>query len=187
MKIQAEIIRILEKIHPVTDVCGEIRTLSTGEDFSEANLIQATIRAPTEPHYHRIATEFYFVEEGKGRLIVGKDSYEIGDGMLIILPPGVVHFTIPRKISRVLVFSVPAWTERDQVIVQGEDTVDHYSPFLEKFELINELLFRKGLGVKPEMTRWKREWLDTQRQNIVLRAGWGHMSIPELRKLLRIS
>ena len=60
MKLRSVIVRQLWEIPPIADVCGEIRPMSTEDDFSQASLAVAAMVAPTIPHYHRIITEFYY-------------------------------------------------------------------------------------------------------------------------------
>lgn len=174
-------------IQPITDVCGEIRALSSDEDFKKASLALSTMRAPAIPHYHEVATEFYFVIEGSGKIIVDKKSYEMKSRMLIIIPPDNAHYTIPRKVSRVLAFSVPAWSEEDQIILQEGDTAAGHSGSRERFELIDELHIRKGLGFEARMSQEEREVREAERMDIISRAGWDKLSILELREKLRIS
>lgn len=188
MTPKTEIVRHHSEIPPIADVCGQIRALSSRDDFQEANVVVATMKAPTIPHYHREATEFYFVLSGKGRLIVGRNVYEITNWMLVIIPSNTVHYTIPSLRTEILAFSVPAWREEDQFPLEGTtDAIAGYSSFQEKAELIEEILRREGLEFQEGMSRKEREDLDIERQGFVLGARLNLMSIPELREALRIS
>jgi len=180
----AVIIRDVNDIQPTTDVCGEIRALSSKEDFPGANVAQAIMRAPTEPHYHPVATEFYYAEKGRGRLVIGSKGYEIKNRMLIIIPSNTAHYTIPRSVMRILVFSVPAWSAEDQIVpIEGQAS---YSTSREKLELIDALLIREGLEFEKKMIQEERKILEGERQNLIQQNGWKSMPIPELRELLQI-
>lgn len=183
---RGEIVRKLEEIEPIMDVCGEIKVLSSTNDFPEASLALAIMRAPTITHYHEDSTEFYFVIGGKGKLIVAENTYKPKEGMLAIIPPNTAHYTIPREITKVLAFSVPAWIPEDQFVLEEKDTLAGYSPSKERFELIEEILFQNGLELKEGISQREREELDIKRQDFILRAGLNNRSLPELREFLRI-
>lgn len=185
IRMKEEIVRHFNDVQVIKDVCGELRVLSTIVDFELASLAVATIYNPSIPHYHTSITEFYFVWDGTGRIIVGREHYEIATGTMIIIPPNRVHYTIPRKVMKVLAFSVPAWFKEDQIIIENEDEVAaHYSAHKEKLQLIEELLIRSDLGFTEKMDLDERETLDSKRQQLILKVGWNKMSIPELRRAL---
>jgi mannose-6-phosphate isomerase-like protein (cupin superfamily) len=175
------IVRDLNGTQAFSDVCGKIRALSSVEDFKEASLAHATMKGPTEPHFHKILTEFYYVLEGKGNIIIGRKVFAAKRGTLVIIPQHLVHYTIPQSRIKVLAFAVPAWSEKDQYIANERNVSPAvYSPFQEKAELINEILRRENLNFEEEMTREEREALDIERQTF----GFNRMSMEELRKTL---
>jgi len=182
--MKKEIVRYTNLIEAIKDACGELKILSSREDFEPASLAMATISGPTIPHYHTFLTEFYFVWEGTGKIIVGRDRYDIKVGTMVIIPPDRVHYTIPGEIMKVLVFSVPAWFEEDQIIV--EEGMACYSSLKERLELIEELLIRSERGFTEEMSSQEKETLDTERQSLIIKMGWDKLSIPELRELLTL-
>lgn len=181
-----EIVRHFEEVEAIEDICGEIRAFSSREDFKGANLALVTMLEPNVPHYHKITTEFYFIIDGEGALIIGREVYQIESQTLIIIPPNKAHYFIPRRPTKLLVFCIPAWSKEDEIVLEEDETVVHYSTFSEKFELINEILFRCDLGFKDDMSQEEREELDVERQSFVLRAGYNNMSVPELRELLKV-
>lgn len=184
MKRPIEIIRRLDNIKSVQDVCGMISVLSNKDDFKKASVALAMMIGPTIPHYHRRITEFYYVLKGKGKLITGRNTHQVAEGALIIIFPHTCHYTIPREEMGVLAFAVPAWTEKDQFILKENDVVADYSEYKEKSELIYEILSRADMDFEPGMNRKEKEALDMERQMFVMRAGYNKMSIPKLRKLL---
>ncbi len=181
------IVKYLKEIPIVKGTCGETQVLSTEEDFKQGNVSIVMIESSTSPHFHKETTEFYVIEKGSGRLIIGEETYEIKNGMIAIIPPNIAHYIIPREVIKVLVFSVPCWRQDDlfELLEDGNMAVD-YSPFKEKFELIDEILLRAGLYFTENMSREEREKIDFERQEFVLQVGYNKMSFPELRELLKI-
>ena len=45
----------------------------------------------SKPHYHKRATEFYYVLEGKGTMTVDGETFPIAPGTMIKPDPGAVH------------------------------------------------------------------------------------------------
>ena len=62
-------------------------------------------------HYHKHATELYYVLEGGGEIILDGLKQEIRKGSLVHIPPGVVHGA--RGKMRVLVIGIPDIAEDD--------------------------------------------------------------------------
>ena len=62
-------------------------------------------------HYHKRATELYYVLEGGGEIILDGRSQKIQKGSLVHIPPGVVHGARGRM--RVLVIGIPDIAEDD--------------------------------------------------------------------------
>jgi mannose-6-phosphate isomerase-like protein (cupin superfamily) len=180
------IVRYLKQIPIVKGTCGETQVLSTEEDFEQGNVSIVMIIGPTLPHFHKKTTEFYFIEKGSGRLVIGEETHEIKNGMIAIIPPNTAHYIIPREVIKVLVFSVPCWRQDDLFELEHKNMAVDYSLFKEKFELIDEILLRAGLYFTENMSREERDSIDLERQKLVLQAGYNKMSFPELRELLKI-
>ena len=47
--------------------------------------------ACTQPHYHRVAEEIYYVLAGQGRIRVEGEEADVAPGDGIAIPPGCVH------------------------------------------------------------------------------------------------
>lgn len=45
----------------------------------------------TAPHVHRVSEELYHVTQGRGRMTLGKDIFEVGQGDTVLIPPGTPH------------------------------------------------------------------------------------------------
>ncbi len=58
-----------------------------------------------KPHYHKRATEIYYVLEGEGAIVLDGVAHPIRKGSLVHIPPGVVHGARGRM--RVLVIGIP--------------------------------------------------------------------------------
>ncbi len=63
------------------------------------------------PHYHKIATELYYVLEGEGVIVLDGEEHELRKGSIVHIPPGVVHGAQGRM--RVLVIGIPNMAEDD--------------------------------------------------------------------------
>jgi quercetin dioxygenase-like cupin family protein len=64
-----------------------------------------------KPHFHRVATELYYVLEGQGTVTLNGVGHEVHQGSLVHIPPGVVHSAQGRM--RVLVVGIPDIAETD--------------------------------------------------------------------------
>ena len=71
-----------------------------------------------KPHFHKVATELYYVLEGGGAVILDGVEHEVRKGSLVHIPPGVVHSAVGRM--RVLVIGIPDISDADYFEVAGE-------------------------------------------------------------------
>lgn len=62
-------------------------------------------------HYHKVATELYYVIEGEGTVSVDGEEHEVHKGSLVHIPPGVVHGAKGKM--RVLVVGIPDIADGD--------------------------------------------------------------------------
>lgn len=62
-------------------------------------------------HYHKVATELYYVLEGEGTVNVDGEDHEVRKGSLVHIPPGVVHGAKGKM--RVLVVGIPDIADGD--------------------------------------------------------------------------
>ena len=62
-------------------------------------------------HYHKVATEIYYVLEGEGTIHLDGAEHEIHTGSVVHIPPGVVHGARGRM--RVLVLGIPDMSDGD--------------------------------------------------------------------------
>lgn len=64
-----------------------------------------------KPHFHKVATELYYVLEGRGAVMLDGVEHEVWKGSLVHIPPGVVHSAVGKM--RVLVVGIPDIGEAD--------------------------------------------------------------------------
>jgi mannose-6-phosphate isomerase-like protein (cupin superfamily) len=71
-----------------------------------------------KPHFHKVATELYYVLDGCGSVSLDGAEYKVQKGSLVHIPPGVVHSALGRM--RVLVIGIPDISDKDYFEVPGE-------------------------------------------------------------------
>ena len=93
--------------------CGWRDRLISHEDaaLSPAAWAHAVDIEESTLHYHKRATELYYVLEGGGSITLDGVEHPIRKGSLVHIPPGVVHGARGRM--RVLVVGVPDIAEDD--------------------------------------------------------------------------
>jgi quercetin dioxygenase-like cupin family protein len=93
--------------------CGWRDRLISREDqeVEPAAWVHAVDIDGAKPHYHRVATELYYVLEGEGHVVLDGVLHEVQKGSLVHIPPGVVHAAAGRM--RVLVVGIPDIAEGD--------------------------------------------------------------------------
>lgn len=62
-------------------------------------------------HYHKVATELYYVLEGEGTVTLDGEEHAVRKGSLVHIPPGVVHGAKGKM--RVLVVGIPDIADGD--------------------------------------------------------------------------
>ena len=74
---------------------SEIRELLAHRNSSINNQSLAEARiAPglaTQPHYHPMTEEIYYILEGVGEMTIGDEMRTVGPGDAIAIPPGSIH------------------------------------------------------------------------------------------------
>ncbi|WP_089723894.1 cupin domain-containing protein [Candidatus Thiosymbion oneisti] len=67
--------------------CGIIRKM---EPEGPSEIIHLRVEK-AEKHYHKIATEYYYILSGKGKIFLNEEIYPIQKGDLVKIDPGVHH------------------------------------------------------------------------------------------------
>ena len=62
-------------------------------------------------HFHKIATELYYVLEGEGQIVLDGEERDVRTGTMVHIPPGVVHSAVGQM--RVLVVGIPDIEDSD--------------------------------------------------------------------------
>ncbi len=112
------ILRHEDKAEREASACGyRYRLLSRGDDDVAAWAHAVDIDG-ARAHYHKRATELYYVLEGEGKVILDGREKEVRKGTMIHIPPGVVHSALGKM--RVLVVGIPDIDDSD-VFYVGDD------------------------------------------------------------------
>ena len=85
--------------------CGWRDRLISREDVDVAAWVHAVDIDGAREHYHKRATELYYVLEGEGVVVLDGEEHSVRKGSLVHIPPGVVHGARGRM--RVLVTGIP--------------------------------------------------------------------------------
>jgi quercetin dioxygenase-like cupin family protein len=98
--------------------CGWRDRLISREDraLAPAAWVHAVDIEGAQLHFHKRATELYYVLEGAGMVLLDGVEQEVRKGSLVQIPPGVVHGARGRM--RVLVVGIPDIADDDYFPVQ---------------------------------------------------------------------
>ena len=91
--------------------CGWRDRLISHEDSNVAAWVHAVDIDGAREHYHKRATELYYVLDGEGVVVLNGEEHPVRKGSLVHIPPGVVHGARGRM--RVLVTGIPDIAEDD--------------------------------------------------------------------------
>jgi len=103
----------------ITKDGSEIRELMhpSTHDSRAQSLAEATVApsATTRLHRHRQSEELYHITAGRGRMTLGDESFDVGPGDSLCIPPGTPHCiantgTVP---LRILCCCAPAYAHDD--------------------------------------------------------------------------
>ncbi len=148
------IVRRETEVAQVQDICGFIRLLTCADDNAHGNVVTVQMRGASTPHYHKTTTEFYFVLGGPGVIVAGREIILADTGTLVMIPPAIAHYVIPRNVMKLAVFAVPAWHKSDEFVLNEDDAEVDYYVAMHKKLLIDELVarahFDRSAIVTPE-------------------------------------
>ena len=91
--------------------CGHRYRLLSRGDEDVAAWAHAVDIDGAKPHYHKIATEMYYVLEGEGSVMLDGEERAVRKGSMVHIPPGVVHGAVGKM--RVLVVGIPDIDDSD--------------------------------------------------------------------------
>ncbi|MBI4095167.1 MAG: cupin domain-containing protein [Candidatus Liptonbacteria bacterium] len=178
------VVRREDEVKAFPHAAGFVTALTGEKDFAGANLAIVRLFGPDLPHYHEARTEFYYIAEGLGTLVVGREVISVKPRTAVIVPPRTAHHLIPHSAVKLHVFSVPAWSEHDEHFIDPDHPMHGYSLFREKVELVNELVRRADLELPPGISGERLEEFTALRMKLVSDEGWDTMNVAELRELL---
>jgi mannose-6-phosphate isomerase-like protein (cupin superfamily) len=91
--------------------CGWRDLLISRQDRDVAAWVHAVDIDGAREHYHKRATELYYVLDGEGVVLLDGTEHPVRKGSLVHIPPGVVHGARGRM--RVLVVGIPDISDAD--------------------------------------------------------------------------
>lgn len=100
--------------------CGRRYRLISRQDAGVAAWAHVVDIDGGREHFHRRATELYYVLDGQGTIRLDGHEHAIGPGSIVHIPPGVVHGASGRM--RVLVIGIPNIAEDDLFFPDGADS-----------------------------------------------------------------
>jgi mannose-6-phosphate isomerase-like protein (cupin superfamily) len=112
--------QLIEGISPREDKCGLIYEIPNPIDRPNESFAIADMRnlAFCQPHYHP-ETEIYFIVQGSGIVVIGPKEHYVQKGSVLVIPPNIAHFTIPKKDLIMAIVNTPPFN------------VDNYYPLYE--------------------------------------------------------
>jgi mannose-6-phosphate isomerase-like protein (cupin superfamily) len=91
--------------------CGFRYRLISNQDPAVAAWAHAVDIDGAKDHFHRRATELYYVLEGEGSVVLDGVEHAVRKGSMVHIPPGVVHGARGRM--KVLVIGIPDIDDKD--------------------------------------------------------------------------
>jgi len=107
----AALVRHEETAPRERSTCGWRHLLISRNDRDVAAWAHAVDIDGAKQHYHKVATELYYVLEGEGTVMLDGVEHPVRQGSMVHIPPGVVHGAIGRM--RVLVVGIPDISDGD--------------------------------------------------------------------------
>ena len=98
--------------------CGWRDLLISRQDHNVSAWVHAVDIDGAREHYHKRATELYYVLEGEGTVRLDSVDHPVRKGSIVHIPPGVVHGAKGRM--RVLVVGIPDISDEDLFFPESE-------------------------------------------------------------------
>lgn len=105
------LLRHEDEIKKEPSTCGYRQRLISQEDDNVAAWAHTVEIDGAKPHYHKLATELYYVLEGEGQIVLDGKEKEVRKGSMVHIPPGVVHGAVGKM--KVLVIGIPDIDDSD--------------------------------------------------------------------------
>ncbi len=91
--------------------CGDRTRLFSRGDASPAAFLHVVRIRRAEAHYHRVATEYYYILDGRGTMVLDGEEVVLDPGSCLEIRPGTVHAA--RGDVLALVIGVPRIDDED--------------------------------------------------------------------------
>lgn len=99
-----------ETVYELGHVVGRIKSTPEGVGMAFALIHNS------EPHFHPKATEYYFVTDGKGVLLLDDKEIHLNPHDVLVIPNGITHAVKSDGGLRVFVLSSPPWRKEDHIL-----------------------------------------------------------------------
>jgi len=109
-------IRHSDEVENEASTCGTRQRLISRDDKDVAAWAHTVDLQDGALHYHKIATELYYVLEGEGTILLDGESHPIKPGSIVHIPPGVIHASRGRM--RALIIGIPDICDDDVYLVE---------------------------------------------------------------------
>ena len=97
--------------------CGTSRRIFTRADTPTANL-HVTEITDSRKHFHKKATEYYYILEGTGKMELDDDAVDLEPGLAIRIEPGTAHRVYGD--IKALIVVIPAAEHGDEFFREGK-------------------------------------------------------------------
>lgn len=110
-------VRSVNDIEKEKSTCGyRQRLFSTGDDTpAYCHVVQIN---GSKAHYHKRATEFYYILEGSGTMTIDGETFELTPGTMVKINPFAVHSSVGDHL--VMVIGIPDIADDDIFFVDAE-------------------------------------------------------------------
>lgn len=108
---------LIADVKPSPTGCGPVYEIANPIERPNESFAIADMRnlETTEPHYHPVETEIYFVLQGTGIISIGGEVRSLKVGDVVVTPPGIAHFTIPENNLVLAVVNTPPFKPENYV------------------------------------------------------------------------
>ena len=115
----ATLVRHEESAPRERSTCGWRHLLVSRDGENVAAWAHAVDIDGAKQHFHRIATELYYVLDGEGTVVLDGVEHPVHKGSMVHIPPGVVHGAVGKM--RVLVIGIPDICDDDLYFPEEAD------------------------------------------------------------------
>lgn len=112
---------LIDGYPPIVNGCGKVYDLPNFLNRSNECFAIVDMRdiGWAEPHYHPDNDiEIYFILQGTGLVVIGKQERRVHAGDVIVIPPYLAHFTIPDKEYVIAVVNTPSYKPENYIVLK---------------------------------------------------------------------